>query len=252
MWKDELTVLAAPMRNPSCFAELRSLLTDAAFTEPECARAWNIFKVITDRGKALTAAHARELAEEVQDQGALRALNEAAVMAAHWHDPVSAGKRNAKAMAKRVHEAAAPQTNVGRAEPAEPEIATDTKRERDPEMASFNKVVVMGNLTRTPELRSTPGGTHVTDITVAVNENYTDQQGAKHESATFVDCTCWGKTAETVCRWKKQGDAVLVEGRLAQDKWQDKETGKNRTKLKVVAESVTFLGVKAESAGGAA
>ncbi len=109
-------------------------------------------------------------------------------------------------------------------------------------MSSFNKVIVMGNLTRTPELRSTPGGTQVSDITVACNEYYTDSSGKKEERATFVDVTCWGKTAELVCRWKKQGDAVLIEGRLQQDKWVDKETGKNRTKLKVVAETITFVG----------
>ncbi|MCC6573278.1 MAG: single-stranded DNA-binding protein [Planctomycetes bacterium] len=116
-------------------------------------------------------------------------------------------------------------------------------------MSSFNKVIVMGNLTRTPELRSTPGGTQVSDISVAVNEYYTDATGKKEERATFVDVTCWGKLAETVCRWKKQGDAVLIEGRLQQDKWVDKETGKNRTKLKVVAENVTFIG-RAGGAGG--
>ena len=116
-------------------------------------------------------------------------------------------------------------------------------------MSSFNKVIVMGNLTRTPELRSTPGGTQVCDITVAVNENWTDQSGKQQEKATFVDITCWGKTAELVCRWKKQGDAVLIEGRLQQDKWVDKETGKNRTKLKVVAEAVKFIG-RGTGAGG--
>ncbi|MBP9892680.1 MAG: single-stranded DNA-binding protein [Planctomycetes bacterium] len=116
-------------------------------------------------------------------------------------------------------------------------------------MSSFNKVIVMGNLTRTPELRSTPGGTQVCDITVAVNENWTDQSGKQQEKATFVDITCWGKTAELVCRWKKQGDAVLIEGRLQQDKWVDKESGKNRTKLKVVAEAVKFIG-RGTGAGG--
>lgn len=117
-------------------------------------------------------------------------------------------------------------------------------------MSSFNKVIVMGNLTRTPELRSTPGGTQVCDITVAVNENWTDQSGKQQEKATFVDITCWGKTAELVCRWKKQGDAVLVEGRLQQDKWVDKESGKNRTKLKVVAENVRFVGRGQGDGGG--
>ena len=117
-------------------------------------------------------------------------------------------------------------------------------------MSSFNKVIVMGNLTRTPELRSTPGGTQVSDISVAVNENWTDQGGKQQERVTFVEITCWGKTAELVCRWKKQGDAILVEGRLQMDKWVDKESGKNRTKLKVVAENIRFIGRAGGAEGG--
>lgn len=116
-------------------------------------------------------------------------------------------------------------------------------------MSSFNKVIIMGNLTRTPELRSTGGGTQVCDITVACNDSYQDKNGTTQERAVFVECTCWGKTAENVCRWKKQGDPILVEGRLMMDEWQDKETGKKRTKLKVTAVSVTFLG-RGEKEGG--
>ncbi|MBX3459358.1 MAG: single-stranded DNA-binding protein [Planctomycetes bacterium] len=108
-------------------------------------------------------------------------------------------------------------------------------------MASFNKVIIMGNLTRTPELRSTPGGSQVTDITLAINDVFTDSSGNKQERVTFVDVTFWGKQAETLCRWKKQGDPLLVEGRLQTDKWQDKQTGQNRTKLKVIGNSFTFL-----------
>lgn len=109
-------------------------------------------------------------------------------------------------------------------------------------MASFNKVVLMGNLTRTPELRSTPGGTQVTELSLAINDYFNDSQGNRQERTTFVEVTVWGRMAETVCRWKKQGDPVLVEGRLQQDTWVDKETGKNRSKLKVVAAGVTFVG----------
>ncbi len=108
-------------------------------------------------------------------------------------------------------------------------------------MSSYNKVIVMGNLTRDPELRTTPGGTSVTDVTLAVNDNYTDSSGQRQERATFVDITVWGKQAETLCRWKKRGEALLVEGRLQQDKWVDKDTGKNRSKLKVVANNFTFI-----------
>ena len=77
-------------------------------------------------------------------------------------------------------------------------------------MSSFNKVILMGNLTRTPELRTTPGGSQVTDIALAVNDVFTDSSGTKQERVTFVDITFWGKQAETLCRWKKKGDPLLV------------------------------------------
>ncbi|MCC7508051.1 MAG: single-stranded DNA-binding protein [Planctomycetes bacterium] len=108
-------------------------------------------------------------------------------------------------------------------------------------MASFNKVIIMGNLTRTPELRSTPGGAQLCDLTLAVNESFKDKSGNMQESTHFIEVTFWGKQAETICRWKKQGDPLLVEGSLKQDKWVDKETGKNRSKLKVHGVSCTFL-----------
>lgn len=108
-------------------------------------------------------------------------------------------------------------------------------------VSNFNKVILLGNLTRTPELRSTPGGTQVTDITLAVNENYTDSRGDKQERVTFVDITFWGKQAETLCRWKKQGDPLMVEGRLQQDKWNDAKTGEARSKLKVVGIGFVFI-----------
>lgn len=109
-------------------------------------------------------------------------------------------------------------------------------------MSSYNRTIIMGNLTRTPELRTIPGGTSVTDVTIAVNETYNDSTGQRQESTSFVDVTFWGKNAETLCKYKKQGDSILVEGRLKQDTWEDKETGKKRSKLKVVATSFTFIG----------
>ncbi|MCC6465961.1 MAG: single-stranded DNA-binding protein [Planctomycetes bacterium] len=117
-------------------------------------------------------------------------------------------------------------------------------------MSSFNKVIVMGNLTRDPELRSTPGGTQVTEISLAVNDNYTDSQGQKQERTTFVDITVWGKQAETLCRWKKKGDPLLVEGRLQMDEWNDKQSGEKRKKLKVVATGFTFVGRGGSGEGG--
>lgn len=117
-------------------------------------------------------------------------------------------------------------------------------------MSSFNKVIVMGNLTRDPELRSTPGGTQVTEISLAVNDNYTDSQGQRQERTTFVDITVWGKQAETLCRWKKKGDPLLVEGRLQMDEWTDKQSGEKRKKLKVVATGFTFVGRGGGAEGG--
>lgn len=104
-------------------------------------------------------------------------------------------------------------------------------------MASFNKVIIMGNLTRDPEVRTIPSGQSVCEITLAVNEKFKDK-----ENVTFVDITVWGKQAETLARWKKKGEALLVEGRLQMDKWQDKESGQNRSKLKVTCVSFTFVG----------
>jgi len=109
-------------------------------------------------------------------------------------------------------------------------------------MASFNKVILMGNLTRDPELRSTPGGSQVTDVDLAVNDSYTDSSGNKQERVTFVNITFWGKGAETLCRWKKKGDPLLVEGRLQLDTWTDKESGQKRQRLKVVGSQFTFVG----------
>lgn len=109
-------------------------------------------------------------------------------------------------------------------------------------MASFNKVILMGNLTRDPELRSTPGGTQVTDVDLAINDSYTDASGNKQERVTFVNITFWGKGAETLCRWKKKGDPLLIEGRLQLDTWTDKQSGEKRQKLKVVGSQFTFVG----------
>jgi single-strand DNA-binding protein len=117
-------------------------------------------------------------------------------------------------------------------------------------MSSFNRVVIVGNVCRDPELRATPSGQQVCDVSVAVNEKWDDKSGTTQERVTFVDVTMWGKTAETFCRWKKKGDPVLVEGRLQQDNWTDKESGKKRSKLKVQADRIVFLGGKEAGESG--
>lgn len=107
---------------------------------------------------------------------------------------------------------------------------------------SFNKVIIMGNITRDPELRYTPQGKAVADITVAVN----DARGARSaeaadSQAVFVDVTVWERTAEIVCEYMRKGRPILVEGRLTQDRWDDRDTGKKMSKLKVVASNVQFV-----------
>ena len=110
-------------------------------------------------------------------------------------------------------------------------------------MASFNRVVLMGNLTRDPEVRYTTGGTAVTDVSLAINRYRTDKNtNERIEETTFVEVTLWGRTAEIAGEYLGKGRPVLIEGRLQQDQWEDKESGQKRTKLKVVGESMQLLG----------
>lgn len=108
-------------------------------------------------------------------------------------------------------------------------------------MASLNKVFLMGNLTRQPDLRYTPGGAAVCEFGLVVNRKFVSNNQEREETC-FVDITVWGKQGETAGRYLEKGSPVLVEGRLQLDQWQDKETGGNRSKLRVVAERVQFLG----------
>lgn len=117
-------------------------------------------------------------------------------------------------------------------------------------MASFNKVILLGNLTRDPEVRYTPKGTAVTDLGLAVNRTYTADNGEKREEVTFVDVTFWGRTAEVAGEYLKKGRPVFVEGRLQLDSWDDKTSGQKRTKLKVIGENMQMLGSPRGGAGG--
>ena len=123
-------------------------------------------------------------------------------------------------------------------------------------MASFNKVLLLGNLTRDPEVRYTPKGSAVCDLGIAVNRVYTTDSGEKREEATFVDVTLWGRTAEIAGEYLKKGRPVFIEGRLQLDSWDDKQTGQKRSKLKVIGESMQLLsggrpgGGAASEAGG--
>jgi single-strand DNA-binding protein len=108
-------------------------------------------------------------------------------------------------------------------------------------MASFNKVILAGNLTRDPELRYTPKGTAVARITLAVNRTYTLEGGEKKEEVSFVDVDVWGRQAEVISQYMKKGRPLLVEGRLKQDTWEDKNTKQKQSKLKVVLEGFSFI-----------
>ena len=109
-------------------------------------------------------------------------------------------------------------------------------------MASYNKVILMGNLTRDPELRYTPKGTAIAKLGLAVNRVWTNEAGEKKEEVTFVDVDVFGRTAENVGQYMRKGRPILIEGRLKLDQWDDKQTGQKKSKLGVVAETVQFLG----------
>ncbi len=117
-------------------------------------------------------------------------------------------------------------------------------------MASFNKVILVGNLTRDPEVRYTPSGTAVTDIGLAVNNRWFDKQSnAWREEPVFVDVTLWARQAEVAGEYLSKGRQILIEGRLQLDQWDDRETGQKRSKLKVVGENMKMLGSRADSQG---
>lgn len=108
-------------------------------------------------------------------------------------------------------------------------------------MANLNKVMLIGNLTRDPEVRHTPKGSAVADLGVAVNRKVQDGNGGWKDETTFVDVTVWGNSAENAQKYLSKGRGVFIEGRLQMDTWDDKTTGQKRSKLKVVADNLQFL-----------
>ncbi|MGH7244274.1 MAG: single-stranded DNA-binding protein [Phycisphaerales bacterium] len=116
---------------------------------------------------------------------------------------------------------------------------------------SYNRVLLMGNLTRDVELRAAgASGSQVAKIGLAVNRNYSTASGEKREEVTFIDCEAWGKTAEIMAKYLAKGRPVFIEGRLKLDQWDDKETGKKQSKLKVVVESFQFVDSKGGGGSG--
>lgn len=108
-------------------------------------------------------------------------------------------------------------------------------------MAYLNKVFLIGNLTRDPELRVTPKGTAICSFGLAVNRQYRDESGTARDETTFVDIEAWGKQGELVSKYLTKGSPCMVEGRLRLDSWEDKNSGQKRSKLKVVLDNVQFL-----------
>jgi single-strand DNA-binding protein len=117
-------------------------------------------------------------------------------------------------------------------------------------MASVNKVILIGNLTRDPDLRYSPKGTPVTELGLALNRRYRSGDNDWQEETTFVDVTLWGNQAETAQKYLTKGRQVYVEGRLRLDSWEDKTSGQKRSKLRVVGETIQFLGGRPEGAEG--
>ena len=119
-------------------------------------------------------------------------------------------------------------------------------------MASFNKVILAGNLTRDPELRYTPKGTAIAKIGIAVNRSWKNEAGETKEEVTFVDVEAWGRQGEVIGQYLKKGRPVLIEGRLRLDTWEDKNTHQKMSKLKVVLESFSFLDARGDGPGPSA
>lgn len=111
----------------------------------------------------------------------------------------------------------------------------------------FNKVILMGNLTRDPETRNTPSGQSVTNFSLAVNRTWKGADGQQNEDVSYIDCVAWGKPGEIIAQYLGKGRAVLVSGRLDQRSWDDKDSGQKRSKIEVVVEDFNFVG---DGAGG--
>lgn len=119
-------------------------------------------------------------------------------------------------------------------------------------MASINKVLLLGNLTRDPEVRQFQGGQSVCKFGLATNRRFKSQSGEMKEETTFVDITVWGNRGEALAKYLHKGDPVFIEGRLVLEEWQDKTTGQKRTKLSVTAEDWQFVSGRGDGARGGA
>lgn len=117
-------------------------------------------------------------------------------------------------------------------------------------MRGFSKAIITGNLTRDPELRTTPNGSSVCSFSVAVNRVYRDSAGNQQEDVSFIDCSAWGKLGEMISQYAKKGSGVLVSGRLDQRSWEDKNSGSKRSRVEIVVEDFNFLTANNDRDGG--
>ena len=109
-------------------------------------------------------------------------------------------------------------------------------------MRGFSKAIITGNLTRDPELRTTPNGASVCSFSVAVNRTYKDSNGEQREDVSYIDCSAWGRLGEMISQYAKKGSGVLVSGRLDQRSWEDKNGGGKRSRVEIVVEDFNFTG----------
>ena len=117
-------------------------------------------------------------------------------------------------------------------------------------MRGFSKAIITGNLTRDPEVRTTPNGATVCSFSVAVNRVFRDSSGTQQESVSFIDCSAWGKLGEMIGQYAKKGAGVLVSGRLDQRTWEDKNSGQKRSRVEIVVEDFNFTSAANDRNGG--
>ena len=117
-------------------------------------------------------------------------------------------------------------------------------------MPNYNKVILMGRLTRDPEVRYSANGTAITNIGLAVNRNWRNQDGQTQEEVTFVDVTAFGKRGEAVGQYLKKGRPIFIEGHLRMEQWDDKQTGQKRSKLAIIMDAFEFIDSRGEGEGG--
>lgn len=109
-------------------------------------------------------------------------------------------------------------------------------------MRGFSKAIVAGNVTRDPEMRTTPGGAQVCSFAIAVNRVFKDSAGNQQDQVSYIDCVVWGRQAETISQYVHKGSGLLVSGRLEQRSWEDKTSGQRRSRTEIVVEDFTFMG----------